>query len=101
MVLGIHHGRTELRKMLTKEDLDKNVAALTAQLKKLLDFEGENKAEVINNADWTNNRTYIDFLREVGVHYNVNMMTKAECYAARLKEGLTFLELRIYACTRK
>ena len=63
--------------MLTKEDLDKNVAALTAQLKKLLDFEGENGAEVVNNADWTNNRTYIDFLREVGVHYNVNMMTKA------------------------
>ena len=88
-------------KMLTKEDLDKNVAALTAQLKKLLDFEGENRAEVVNNADWTNNRTYIDFLREVGVHYNVNMMTKAECYAARLKDGLTFLELRIYACTRK
>ena len=49
--------------MLTKEDLDKNVAALTAQLKKLLDFEGENGAEVVNNADWTNNRTYIDFLR--------------------------------------
>ena len=68
--------------MLTKEDLDKNVAALTAQLKKLLDFEGENGAEVVNNADWTNNRTYIDFLRE-------------------LKDGLTFLELRIYACTRK
>ena len=87
--------------MLTKEDLDRNVAALKAQLKKLLDFKGENRAEVVNNAEWTNNRTYIDFLREVGGQYNVNMMTKAECYAARLKEGLTFLELRIYACTRK
>ena len=93
--------------MLTKEDLDKNVAAEQVKAnteslrKQVSNLFGGYDLEVVNNADWTNNRTYIDFLREVGVHYNVNMMTKAECYATRLKDGLTFLELRIYACTRK
>lgn len=91
--IGDPSGKQELRKMLTKEDIENNKKALRKQLEKLVSFEGENAAIMVDNADWTSDVKYLDYLRDVGIHFNVNNMLKAECYAARLKEGLTFLEL--------
>ena len=92
--VGDPSGKQELRKVLTKEDLANNVKALKEQLGRFLDFNSDkpNKAILVDNADWTTQRGYIDFLKTVGVNFNVNQMLGAECYKARLKTGLTFLE---------
>ncbi len=92
--IGDPSGRTEMRAMLTKEQLNQNIEKIKKSLSIFLDFEGENKAEIVNNADWFENLNYVDFMREVGVHFNVNKMLSSEIYANRIKEGgLTFFEM--------
>lgn len=92
--IGDPTGRTEMRKMLSKEQLDKNIEAIKASYSKFLRFDGDNPAIIVNNADWFKNYSYTDFMREVGVHFNVNKMLANEIYANRLEEGgLTFFEM--------
>lgn len=90
-MIGDPTGKTDMRKMLTKEDIDNNAQRFKEQLSKFIDFSGE-KALLVNNADWLLDLNYVDFLREVGVHFSVNRMLTAECYKSRLEKGLTFLE---------
>lgn len=92
--VGDPSGKQELRKMLTKEDVEKNIEKIKNSLKVFLDFEGENPAIIVNNADWFKGYDYVDFMREVGVHFNVNKMLSNEIYANRIEEGgLTFFEM--------
>ena len=92
--VGDPSGRTELRQMLTKEQIESNIAKIKNTLKVFLDFDGENPAVIVNNADWFKGYDYIDFMREVGVHFNVNKMLSSEIYANRINEGgLTFFEM--------
>ncbi len=84
-------GKTDMRKMLTKETIAHNVECFKKQMSKLVDFS-DGKAIMVNNADWLTNLNYIDFLREIGVHFSVNRMLAFECYKQRLERGLTFLE---------
>ena len=90
-MIGDPSGKSDLRKMLTKETIASNVAAIQKQLGRFLDF-GEDKARMVNNGDWLLNLNYVDFLREVGALFSVNRMLTAECYKRRLETGLTFLE---------
>ena len=90
-LIGDPSGKSDLRKMLTREDVDHNVECIKAQMSRFLDFS-DGKAIIANNADWLGNLNYIDFLREVGVHFSVNRMLTAECYKQRMEKGLTFLE---------
>ncbi len=92
--VGDPSGKTEMRKLLSKQDLNKNIEQIKKSLSIFLDFEGDNKAEIVNNDDWFKNLSYVDFMRQVGVHFNVNKMIANEIYANRLKEGgLTFFEM--------
>ncbi len=92
--IGDPTGKTEMRKMLSKEDLDKNIEKIKSSLSVFLDFDGENPAIIVNNADWFKGYDYTDFMREVGVHFNVNHMLSNEIYANRIKQGgLTFFEM--------
>lgn len=90
-MIGDPSGKSDLRKMMTKETIAGNVAAIQKQLTRFMDF-GEGKAMMVNNGDWLLNLNYIDFLREVGALFSVNRMLTAECYKRRLETGLTFLE---------
>ena len=90
-LVGDPSGKSELRKMLTREDVNHNVECIKKQMSRFLDFS-DDKALIANNADWLTNLNYIDFLREVGVHFSVNRMLTAECYKQRMEKGLTFLE---------
>ncbi|MDY4519608.1 MAG: tyrosine--tRNA ligase [Candidatus Spyradocola sp.] len=90
-MIGDPSGKSELRKMLTREEIDHNVERIKAQMSRFLDFS-DGKAIIANNADWLLNLNYVDFLREVGVHFSVNRMLTAECYKQRMEKGLTFLE---------
>ncbi len=90
-MIGDPSGKSDLRKMLSKEDITSNAAALKKQISRFLDF-GEDKALMVNNADWLLKLNYVDFLRDVGVHFSVNKMLTAECYRTRMEKGLTFLE---------
>ena len=92
--VGDPTGKTEMRKMLDKSTIEDNIAKIKNTLKVFLDFEGENPAVIVNNADWFNGLNYVDFMREIGVHFNVNKMLSNEIYANRLEEGgLTFFEM--------
>ena len=92
--IGDPSGKSELRKMLSKEDIANNIEKIKNTLKVFLDFEGENPAVIVNNADWFNNLSYIDFMREIGIHFNVNKMLSSEIYNNRLESGgLTFFEM--------
>lgn len=92
--IGDPSGKSELRKMLSKEDIANNIEKIKDSLKVFLDFEGDNPAIIVNNADWFNNLSYIDFMREIGVHFNVNKMLSSEIYNNRLESGgLTFFEM--------
>ena len=92
--IGDPSGRTEMRKLLTKEDIQKNIEKIKSTLKVFLDFDGENPAIIVNNADWFDKYNYIDFMRDIGVHFNVNKMLANEIYDNRLNEGgLTFFEM--------
>lgn len=90
-MVGDPSGKTDLRKMLTKEDIAQNVVGLQKQLSRALDFS-EGKAIMANNADWLLGLNYVDFLRDIGSLFSVNRMLTAECYKRRLETGLTFLE---------
>ncbi len=91
-MIGDPSGRSDLRSMLTKEQVERNVAGIRKQMERFLSFEGENAAVIVNNADWLLNLNYIDFLRDVGVYFSVNKMLTAECFKIRYEKGLTFLE---------
>jgi len=90
-MIGDPSGRTDMRKMLTKEDIDHNAECFKRQMEKFIDF-GEGKAIMVNNADWLLNLNYVDMLREVGACFSVNNMLRAECYKNRMEKGLSFLE---------
>ena len=90
-MVGDPSGKTDMRKMLTKEDIQHNVDSIKKQMERFIDFS-EDKALLVNNADWLLNLNYVDFLREVGVHFSVNRMLSAECFKQRLDKGLSFLE---------
>ncbi|MGI5892320.1 MAG: tyrosine--tRNA ligase [Bacillota bacterium] len=90
--IGDPSGRTDMRKMLSQADIEHNVACFKEQFARFLDFEGENAAIIVNNADWLLPLNYIDFIREYGRHFSVNRMLTAECFKSRLEKGLTFLE---------
>ena len=90
-LIGDPSGKSDLRKMLTPEMVDHNVECIKKQMSRFLDFS-DGKALIVNNADWLRSLNYIDFLREVGVHFSVNRMLTAECYKQRMEKGLTFLE---------
>ncbi len=93
-MIGDPSGKSDLRKVLTVEDIDNNVAHIRQQMSRFLDFDEsrENCAIIVNNADWLRTLNYIDFLRDVGSLFSVNRMLTAECYKQRLERGLTFLE---------
>ena len=90
-MIGDPSGRTDMRKMLTKEDIDHNAECFKRQMERFIDF-GEGKALMVNNADWLLKLNYVDLLREVGACFSVNNMLRAECYKQRMEKGLSFLE---------
>ena len=90
-MIGDPSGRTDMRKMLTKEDIDHNAECFKRQMEKFIEF-GEDKAMMVNNADWLLNLNYVELLREVGACFSVNNMLRAECYKQRMEKGLSFLE---------
>lgn len=90
-MIGDPTGKTDMRKMMTKEQIEHNCNCFKKQLAKIIDFS-EDKAIMVNNADWLLNLNYIEFLREIGVHFSVNKMLTAECFKSRLEKGLSFLE---------
>ena len=90
-MIGDPSGRTDMRKMLTVEDINHNCDCFKAQMSKFIEF-GEGKALCLNNAEWLRNLNYIDLLREVGACFSVNNMLRAECYKQRMEKGLSFLE---------
>ena len=90
-MIGDPSGRTDMRKMLTREDIEHNAACFKRQMERFIDFS-EGKALMVNNADWLLNLNYVDLLREVGPCFSVNNMLRAECYKQRMEKGLSFLE---------
>lgn len=90
-MIGDPSGRTDMRKMLTREDIDHNAECFKRQMERFIDF-GEGKAQMVNNADWLLNLNYIELLREVGACFSVNNMLRAECYKQRMEKGLSFFE---------
>ena len=90
-MIGDPSGRTDMRKMLTKEDIDHNAECFKRQMERFIEF-GPGKAQMVNNADWLLNLNYVELLREVGACFSVNNMLRAECYKQRMEKGLSFLE---------
>ena len=91
-LVGDPSGKSDMRKMLTKETLDQNASNFKAQMSRLLDFS-DGKALMVNNGDWMRNLNFLDFMRDIGVHFSVNRMLAAECYKQRMETGLTFFEM--------
>ncbi len=92
--IGDPSGKTDMRPMLSKEQLEKNIEGIKRAYSHFLDFDGENPAIIVNNADWFKGYDYVDFMRNIGVHFNVNKMITNEIYAKRIAEGgLTFFEM--------
>ena len=91
--IGDPSGRTDLRQMLTREQLDENVEAIKKQAERFVSFEGENAAIIVNNKDWLLDLNYIDFMKEIGSKFTVAKMISQECYKNRLETGLTFFEM--------
>lgn len=91
--IGDPSDRTDMRKMLTEEELENNVRAIKEQVSKFISFEGENKAILVDNNDWISELSYLGFMKDIGIHFNINTMLRAECYKRRLEDGLTFFEL--------
>lgn len=90
-MIGDPSGRTDMRKMLTKEDINHNAECFKKQMERFIEF-GEGKAQMVNNADWLLNLNYVELLREVGACFSVNNMLRADCYRQRMERGLSFLE---------
>lgn len=91
-MIGDPSGKSDMRKMLTKEEIDYNISCFVKQMSTLVDFK-DNKAIMANNGDWILDLNYIEFIRDIGVHFSVNRMLAAECYKQRMERGLTFFEL--------
>ena len=91
-LIGDPSGKTDMRKMLSCETISHNINCFKKQMSRLIDFS-DDKAIMVNNADWLSSLNYIDFLRDVGVHFSVNRMLSFECYKQRLERGLSFFEL--------
>ncbi len=92
--IGDPSGRSDIRKIMDKQTIQDNIDKIKETLKVFLDFDGDNPAIIVNNADWFKDYSYIDFMREIGVHFNVNKMLSNEIYANRIEEGgLTFFEM--------
>lgn len=91
-MIGDPSGKTDMRKMLTREDIEHNIECFKSQMSKLIDFS-DDKALIVNNGDWLLDLNYINFIREIGVHFSVNRMLSFECYKQRLERGLSFFEL--------
>ncbi|MDD6878606.1 MAG: tyrosine--tRNA ligase [bacterium] len=93
-LVGDPTGKSDMRKMLSKEDVAYNKAEVKELVKRFVKTDGDNPAIIVDNADWICDKTYVDFMRDIGVHFNVNNMLSAECYKKRLEQGgLTFLEM--------
>ena len=92
-LIGDPSGKSDMRKMLSKEDIERNVEKIKKQVSKFVSFEGDNAAIILNNADWILNLNYMDFIRTYGVYFNVNQMLQAECFKMRMERGLSFFEL--------
>lgn len=90
-LIGDPTGKTELRKILTKEDINHNVECIRKQLSNFIDFS-DNKATLVNNLDWLGEKNYLEMLRDIGRHFSVNRMLTAECFKQRMEHGLSFLE---------
>ncbi|CDM68094.1 Tyrosine-tRNA ligase [Clostridium bornimense] len=90
-MIGDPSGKTDMRKMLTAEQIQHNVESIKKQMERFIDFE-DDKALIVNNADWLLNLNYVEFIRDIGVHFSVNRMLTAECFKQRMETGLTFLE---------
>ena len=90
-MIGDPSGRTDMRKMLTREDINHNAECFRRQMERFIDFS-DGKALMVNNADWLLDLNYVDLLREVGTHFSVNNMLRAECYKNRMERGLSFFE---------
>ena len=90
-MIGDPSGRTDMRKMLTEEDIQHNIDCFKEQMSRFIDFS-DGKAMMVNNADWLLELNYVKLLREVGAHFSVNRMLTAECYKQRMEKGLSFLE---------
>lgn len=91
--IGDPSGKTDMRKMLSKENISHNVDNIVKQVSKFVSFEGENAAIIVNNGDWILDLNYMDFIRTYGIYFNVNRMLDAECFKQRMEKGLTFFEL--------
>lgn len=91
--IGDPSGKTDMRKMLSKEDISKNVDNIIKQVSKFISFEGDNAAIIVNNGDWILDLNYMEFIRTYGIYFNVNRMLDAECFKQRMEKGLTFFEL--------
>ena len=91
--VGDPSGKTDMRQMLTKEQISKNVDNIIKQVSKFISFEGKNAAIIVNNGDWILDLNYMEFIRTYGVYFNVNRMLDAECFKQRMEKGLTFFEL--------
>ncbi len=90
-MIGDPSGRTDMRKMLTLEQIDYNIQSFKKQFSRFIDFSND-KALIVNNADWLLNLNYVEFIRDIGKHFSVNRMLTAECFKNRLEKGLSFLE---------
>lgn len=91
--IGDPSGKTDMRKMLTRETIDNNVKCIKKQIEKFVNFEGNNGAIIVNNADWLLDLNFINFMRDIGSLFSVNKMLAAECYKQRMDTGLTFFEM--------
>ena len=91
--IGDPSGKTDMRKMLSREEINKNVECIKRQIERFVSFEGENAAIIVNNADWLLDLKFVDFMREIGSLFSVNKMLAAECYKQRMETGLTFFEM--------
>jgi tyrosyl-tRNA synthetase len=91
-MIGDPSGRTDMRAMMTKETIRRNVECFKRQMSRFIDFQGDNAAIIVDNADWLAALNYIDFLRDIGSLFSVNRMLTAECFKTRLEKGLSFLE---------
>ena len=93
-LIGDPSGKKDMRKMLTKEQVEHNKVEVKELVKRFVDVDGDNPALILDNSEWINPQSYIDFMRNIGVHFNVNKMLATDCYKNRLEEGgLTFLEM--------
>ena len=90
-MIGDPSGRTDMRTMMTVETIDHNCECFKKQMSRFIEF-GEDKALMVNNADWLRDLNYIEFIRDIGAHFSVNNMLRAKCYEQRMEKGLSFLE---------